>query len=147
MNKKVLITNRKAKFEYQITEIYVAGLVLTGPEVKSIKNGEASIAEAYCIFSAQKLIIRGMQINEFKNAGYTLQEPLRDKELLLTKKELGKVKAKIEIKGNTLIPLEIFLSKRNFIKLKVGLGKGKKLHDKRASLKEKDLRRELDQYP
>ena len=147
MNKKVLITNRKAKFEYQITETYVAGLVLTGPEVKSIKNGEASIAEAYCIFSAQKLIIRGMQINEFKNAGYTLQEPLRDKELLLTKKELGKVKAKIEIKGNTLIPLEIFLSKRNFIKLKVGLGKGKKLHDKRASLKEKDLRRELDQYP
>jgi len=147
LNKKVLITNRKAKFEYQITEIYVAGLVLTGPEVKSIKNGEASIAEAYCIFSAQKLIIRGMQINEFKNAGYTLQEPLRDKELLLTKKELGKVKAKIEIKGNTLIPLEIFLSKRNFIKLKVGLGKGKKLHDKRASLKEKDLRRELDQYP
>ena len=147
MNKKVLITNRKAKFEYQITETYVAGLVLTGPEVKSIKSGEASIAEAYCIFSDHKLIIRGMQINEFKNAGYTLQEPLRDKELLVTKKELGKVKAKIEIKGNTLIPLEIFLSKRNFIKLKVGLGKGKKLHDKRASLKEKDLRKELDQYP
>lgn len=146
MKNRLIISNRKARFEYQIEETFVAGMVLTGAEVKSLKKSEASISEAYCLFQQKKLIIRGMQINEFRNAGYVNQEPLRDKQLLLTKKELKKIKSKVEIQGNTLIPLEIFISERNFLKLKIGLGKGKKLHDKRESLKQKDIQREIDRY-
>lgn len=146
MKNRLIISNRKARFEYQIEETFVAGIVLTGAEVKSLKKSEASISEAYCLFHQKKLIIRGMQINEFRNAGYINQEPLRDKQLLLRKKELKKIKSKVEIQGNTLIPLEIFISERNFLKLKIGLGKGKKLHDKRESLKQKDIQREIDRY-
>ena len=144
MSKKI-ICNKKAFFEYTILEKYVAGIKLMGSEVKSIRKGKVSISESYCFILNDEMYIKGMHISEFKEAGkYFNHNPLRDKKLLLNKKEIIKLKEKTSQKGLTLIPLEIILTDTGFLKLELGLAKGKNLHDKRESIKEKDLKRELE---
>ena len=139
--------NKRAYFEYAIEDTYEAGIVLTGAEIKSVRDKKVSIGEAYCFFDPEGIFkIKGMRINEFKNAGYVGQNPDREKLLLLTKNELKKIKNKLKDVGYTVVPIEVFISSKGFAKLEVGIGKGKKYHDKRESLKDKDVKREIDRY-
>jgi len=139
--------NKRASFEYTLDERFEAGLVLTGPEIKSIRDKKVSISEAYCFFDDSGVLkIKGMRISEFKNAGYVEQNPDRDKLLLLTKNELKKIKNKLRDQGNTIIPTELFISPKGFAKLEIALARGKKYHDKRESLKDRDVQREIGKY-
>jgi len=139
--------NKKAYFEYAIEETFEAGIVLTGAEIKSIRAKKVSISEGYCFFDDKQVFkIRGMRIAEFKNAGYVQQNPDRDKCLLLKKNELKKITNKLKDQGITVIPIEVFISPKGFAKLEIGLGKGKKIYDKRESLKDKDIRREINNF-
>ena len=142
---KHLIKNKKAYYEYTILEKYTAGIKLLGSEVKSIRSGKVSIGESYCFISNDEIFIKGMHISEHKEAGrHYNHDPLRDKKLLLNKKEIIKLKEKTAQKGLTLIPLEVILTDTGFLKLEIGLAKGKNLYDKRQTLKEKDLKREIE---
>lgn len=144
--KEIRIRNRKATFEYAIEQEFEAGMVLTGPEVKSIRDGKASISEAYCFLTNTGIKIKGMHIAEFKNAGYVEQEPLRERVLLLNKSELKKLRNKMKDQGYTIVPMELFFSDTGYAKLKIGLGRGKKNYDKRQDIKSKDVKREIDRY-
>jgi len=144
--KEVRIKNRKASFEYFLDQSFTAGIVLTGAEVKSVREGKASISEAYCFLDGNKLIIKGMHIAEFKNAGYVEQDPLRDRILLLNKNELKKIKSKTRDVGYTIIPTELFVSETGYIKINISLARGKKHYDKREDLKKKDTDRDLERY-
>ena len=138
---------KKAYYEYAIEDLFEAGIVLTGPEIKSIRDKKVSISEAYCFFNEQGIfMIKGMRIAEFKNAGYVPQNPDREKLLLLNKTELKKIRNKLRDQGNTVIPIEVFISDKGIAKIEVGIGRGKKLHDKRDSLKDKDVQREIGKY-
>lgn len=140
----ILIRNKKASFEYFLLEKYTAGIQLMGTEVKSIRLLKASITDAFCVFEKGELFIRNMHISEYDNIKYTNHIPIRDRKLLLKKKELNKILKTIKEKGLTLIPLNIHLSDWNFIKIEIAIAKGKKTYDKRESLKEKDIKRELN---
>ena len=141
-----IVRNKKAHFEYAIEDTYIAGLVLTGPEIKSIRAGKVNVSDAYCYFDENVLKIKGMHVNEFKNAGYMVQQPNRERLLLLNRSELKKIRIKLNEQGYTLIPIDLFISPEGYAKLEIGLGKGKKHYDKRESLKSKDVQREIDRY-
>ena len=140
----IQIRNRKASYEYEFVETFTAGLILQGTEIKSIREGKASIQEAHCYFHKQELRVKGMTISQYENASFTSHELTRERVLLLNKKELEKLKTKSEEKGLTIIPTKIFLSKRGFAKLVIALARGKKLFDKRDAIKKKDQTREDD---
>lgn len=144
--KEVRIRNRKATFEYFIEQEFDAGIVLTGPEVKSLRDGKATISEAYCFLTDTGISIKGMHIAEFKNAGYVEQSPYRDRSLLLNKHELKKLRNKMKDQGYTLIPLELYFAESGYAKIKIGLARGKKNYDKRQDIKSKDVKREMDRY-
>jgi SsrA-binding protein len=138
------IINRKAYHDYEVLITYVAGLCLMGSEVKSIKLGKANIRDSYCYIDKNNEVwLKNAHISKYDSDKFTNHEELRDRKLLLTKKEIRKIKALSQIKGNTIIPLKIFLHK-GLIKIEIGLCKGKKLYDKRESLKEKDDNRNID---
>lgn len=137
------IRNRSAYFEYHIEDKYEAGLVLTGTEVKSIRAGKASFNDSYCYFNKGELWIKSLHISEYSHGTYNNHEPLRERKLLLTKRELKKLDAKIKEKGFTVVPLAIFFNSKGFVKMEIGLGKGKKLHDKRETIKSRDSEREI----
>jgi SsrA-binding protein len=142
---KTLISNRKAHFEYKILDTYTAGIQLKGSEVKSIRNGNASIGEAYCFIVDNEIFIKGMHVSEHKEGGkHNNHQTVRDRKLLLNKKEILKLSEKSSEKGLTVIPLEIILNDRGLIKLNIGLAKGKNLHDKKQAIKLKDLKRDLE---
>ncbi len=141
---KIEIRNKKAGFEYYLLEDFIAGIVLSGTEIKSIRSGKASLKEAYCSFSGNELFVRNMHISPYSYGSYNNHEPKRERKLLLTTRELKKLKAGIEEKGNTLIPVLLFINDKGLAKLKIALAKGKKLHDKRETLKNKDIQREID---
>jgi SsrA-binding protein len=142
---KKICANKKAYFEYQILEKVTAGIQLQGSEVKSIKASKVSIAEAYCYIKDGEMFIKGMHVTEHKEGGtHNNHQPVRDRKLLLKKKEILAFDEKMSQKGLTIVPLEIILSNTGFVKLEVGLAKGKNLYDKRTSIKEKDLKRELE---
>ena len=142
---KSITKNRKAYFEYNILDKYIAGIKLQGSEVKSIRLGKVSIVEAYCYITNNEIFIKGMHVTEHKEGGkYNNHQPLRDRKLLMKKKEIIKLNENMSQKGLTIVPLEIILSNTGFIKLEIGLAKGKHLYDKRNSLKEKDLKREVE---
>jgi SsrA-binding protein len=142
---KSITKNKKAYFEYQILDKYTAGIKLQGSEVKSIRAGKVSIVEAYCFIVNDEIFIKGMHITEHKEGGiHNNHNPIRDRKLLMKKKEIIKLNENISQKGLTIVPLEVILTNTGFIKLEIGLAKGKNLYDKRNSLKEKDLKRELD---
>lgn len=141
---KVNIKNKKAYFQYEIIEKYTAGMVLRGSEIKSIRQGKASINEAYCFINKDESFIRNMNIAEYENAKSYGHDPVRVRKLLLNKAEIQKIQKKLQEKGLTLVPLHVFLNEKGFAKIELGLGKGKKVHDKRDSIKQKDVKRELD---
>lgn len=142
--KELNIRNKKARFEYHLDEVFNAGIQLSGTEIKSIRNGKASILEAYCIFSIGEVWIRNMHITEYENGSFYNHKPRADRKLLLNKKEIDKIEKFLKTKGNTLIPLRLFLSEKGWVKVEIACATGKKLHDKRQDLKEKDDRREMD---
>ncbi len=142
---KSITKNKKAYFEYQILDKYTAGIKLQGSEVKSIRAGKVSIIEAYCFISNDEIFIKGMHVTEHKEGGkHNNHNPTRDRKLLMKKKEIIKLRENISQKGLTIIPLEVILTNTGFLKLEIGLAKGKNLYDKRNSLKEKDLKREIE---
>ena len=137
------IRNRSAYHEYAIEDKYDAGMVLLGTEVKSLRDGKASFADSYCYFNHGELWVKSLHIAEYKHGSYNNHVPLRERKLLLNKRELKKMDAKIKEKGYTIVPLKIFFNADGLAKMEIGLGKGKKLHDKRESIKERESSREL----
>jgi SsrA-binding protein len=140
------IKNRQAYYEYFIDDKLQAGISLLGTEVKSLRAGKASFVDSYCIFHKGELWLKGMHIAEYSHGTVNNHDPLRDRKLLLTKRELKRWDAKIKEKGYTIIPLRMFMNEKNFVKVEIGLAKGKKLHDKRESIKQKDTEREMKRY-
>jgi len=141
---KISIKNKKAGFEYFLIERFIAGLILTGTEIKSIRAGKANITDAYCAFSGSELFVRNMHISEYDYGTYNNHEPKRERKLLMNSRELRKLKAKLDEKGLTLVPTFLFINERGLAKLEIALAKGKKLHDKRETIKSKDIRREIE---
>lgn len=138
------VRNKRATFEFEIIDRYVAGIMLRGSEIKSVRDGKVSMNDAYCQFRDGELWIKNLNISEYKQATVWQHEPLRMRKLLLSKKELGKLLAKVKERGFTIIPLRLFMNERGFAKIEIALARGKKVHDKRASIKEKDQKRDLD---
>ena len=143
MSSKVIATNRKAWHEYHILEKYEGGMVLYGSEVKAIREGKANIKEAYVRFIDNELFTVGMHIGKYSNEGYSTHSPVRDRKLLLHKRELSKIRKLVEEKGKTLIPLSLYL-KKGRVKIEFGLAQGKKIWDKRKTKMEKDVKRQVD---
>ena len=143
MSGGINIKNKRAYFEYHILETYTAGIKLLGTEIKSIREGKADINDAFCTFFDGNLYVRNMQIAEYSHGSFYNHEAMRDRVLLLNKKEIAKLRTKIEEKGFTIIPLKIFTSERGFAKLEIGLAQGKKIYDKRETLKDRDAKLEM----
>ncbi len=141
--KDIHIINKKAGFEYLLTQKFIAGLQLTGTEVKSIRNNNAGIGESFCFFKGEELFIKGMNIGTWKQGSYNNHDPFRVRKLLLKKKELHKLRVKASEKGFALIPTKLFESERGFLKLEIAIGQGKKSFDKRETIKERDVERNL----
>jgi SsrA-binding protein len=144
MSNKISIKNSKAKFEYTFIDTYVAGIQLTGTEIKSIRNNKASIVEAYCVVQKGEIFIRNMYIQEYENRGFVNHEARRDRKLLLNASEINKIERKIKTKGFALVPYKLFMTDKGWAKLEISLAQGKKLYDKREDLKDKDAKREID---
>jgi SsrA-binding protein len=140
------IKNRHAWHEYFIEDKYDAGLVLTGTEVKSLRGGRASFNDSYCYFHKGELWIKSLHINEYSHGTANNHDPIRERKLLLNKKELRKMEAKMKEKGFTIVPLRIFFNEKGLAKIEIGLGKGKKLYDKRETIKQRDTEREMKRY-
>lgn len=139
------IKNRKAKFEYHLIDKYEAGIKLLGTEIKSIRDGKASLQESYCYFKDNDLYIKNMHIAEYSHGSDQNHEPLRERKLLLHKRELKKLEENLTKGGNnTIVPLRLYLNDKGIAKLEIALATGKKLYDKRASIKDKDMKREHD---
>lgn len=146
MTPKIYIKNKPATFEFAIEDKLVAGMVLTGSEIKSIRDSRVNFNDSYCLFNDGELFVKNLYISEYKHAGYAQHNPTRERKLLLNKKELKKWFAKIKEKGLTIVPLAIFVNEKGFAKIEIGLGRGKKLHDKRETIKNRDLDRDLKRY-
>jgi len=140
------IKNRTATFDYFIEDKFDAGMVLTGTEVKALREGKASFNDSYCLFDHGDLYIKGLHISPYSHGSYAKHNPTRDRKLLLKKREINKISHKLKEKGFTIVPLKIFFSERGYAKIQIGLGKGKKLHDKRESIKERETDREIKRY-
>lgn len=141
---QVNIRNKRARFEYHLEDVFTAGMVLSGTEIKSIRLNKASILEAYCVFQNGEIWIRNMFINDYENSSFYHHKPRGDRKLLLNKKEVNKLEKWLKDKGNTIIPLKIFISEKGWAKMEIACAKGKKLHDKRDDLKAKDDQREME---
>ncbi|HPH86233.1 MAG TPA: SsrA-binding protein SmpB [Ferruginibacter sp.] len=137
------ISNRKAYYEYFFEASYIAGMVLSGTEIKSLRAGKASFNDSYCIFHNGELYVKSLHISEYAFGTYTNHEPLQERKLLLNKRELRKLESKIKEKGYSIIPLRIFLSEKGLAKMEIGLGKGKKVYDKRNTIKEREADRDV----
>jgi SsrA-binding protein len=144
MGSDINIKNKKASFEYHILETFTAGIKLLGTEIKSIREGKANISDSFCTFINEELYVRNLHISEYSHGSFYNHEAKRDRKLLLTKKELKKLVIKGEDKGLTIVPLRIFISERGFAKMDIALAQGKKAFDKRDSMKERDVKREMD---
>lgn len=144
MQKDINIQNKKARFEYHLEDEFIAGIKLAGTEIKSIRAGKASIKEAYCVYVNGEVWLRNMHIAEYENASFYRHDPRGDRKLLLNKKEIHKIDKFLKDKGNTVVPLKMFISDKGWAKVIIALAKGKKLHDKRQDLKEKDDKRAID---
>ncbi|MFN8317241.1 MAG: SsrA-binding protein SmpB [Chitinophagales bacterium] len=138
------IHNRKASFEYIILDKYSCGIVLAGSEIKSIRENGCSINEAYCYFRGDELFVKSMNIPIYEKATINNHDPMSVRKLLLKKRELERIQTKVKERGVTIIPLRVFTSERGYLKMEIGLCRGKKSFDKRDSIKEKDNKRELD---
>lgn len=144
LSNTINIENRRAKFDYQFIEKLVAGLVLKGTEIKSIREGKAALSDSYCYFKNNELFVRNMHITEYSEASFSNHEPTRERKLLLSKQEINKLLKKIKDQGLTIIPVRLFINEKGYAKLEIALSKGKKLFDKREDIKKRDLEREMN---
>ena len=142
--KKINIRNKRATFDYEILEEYIAGVVLVGTEIKSIRLGKASMVDCYCYFEKNELWIRGVNISEYAWGTCNNHIPKRDRKLLLNRKELNKLSRSLQDKGLTVVGLRLFLNDKGLAKIAIGLARGRKSYDKREYLKENDAKREMD---
>lgn len=140
------IRNKKANYEYTFLEKFLAGIQLSGTEIKSIRESKVSIAEAYCFVKKGEVFIKGMHIAEYDPGSYNNHEPLRERKLLLNRQEIKKLEKKLKNKGLTVVPLRMFINENGYAKIEIALAQGKKTHDKRDSLKEKDMQRDIDRH-
>ncbi len=138
------IKNKRASFDYEFVEKFMAGIVLSGTEIKSIRAGKASLVDSYCYFSGGELYVRNMNIAEYWWGSYNNHDPRRDRKLLLTKRELRRLQRAVKEKGLTIVAVKMFINDRGLAKLDIALARGKREFDKRESIKEKDMRRDLD---
>jgi len=138
------IKNKKATFQYELIDKYTAGIQLTGTEIKSIRAGRASLVDSYCSFYDNELWVKSMHISEYTFGSYNNHEPKRERKLLLNRKELKKLNKKIKERGFSIIPIRLFIDDRGYAKLEIALARGKNTYDKRQSLKQKDMKREID---
>tara|TARA_Y100000589_G_scaffold117681_1_gene111685 strand:- start:129 stop:575 length:447 start_codon:yes stop_codon:yes gene_type:complete len=143
MLQKVNIKNKKAYFEYEILSNFQAGIILLGSEIKSIRNNHVNLSDSYCIVIDNEVFIRNLHIGEYKHASHFNHEPKRERKLLLNKQEINKISNKAKDKGITIIPLRLFINNKNIAKLEIALARGKKIYDKRESIKAKDIERDL----
>ena len=137
------ISNRKAYHDYFFETKYQAGMVLTGTEIKSLRNGKASFKDSFCYFVHGELFVKSLHISEYSLGTYNNHNPTRERKLLLNKRELKKLEAQTKEQGYSIIPLKIFLSEKGLFKMEIGLGKGKKLYDKRETIKSRDTERDI----
>lgn len=140
----IVIKNKKASHDYEFLEKYIAGIKLLGTEIKSIRLGKATLADSYCFFSNGELYLRGMHISEYWWGNLNNHDPLRDRKLLLTKREIKKIDRKVKESGLTIVVMKVFINDRGLAKAEIAISKGKKEYDKRETLKRKDTERELD---
>ncbi len=144
MNNTINIKNKRAKFDYEILDRYTAGIVLGGTEIKSIRLGKASLSQSFCEFNeAGELFVVNMQIDEYSHGGHYNHRPKAERKLLLNKKELKKLRKEVTTSGLTIVPINLFLNDRGLAKMNVALAKGKKLYDKRETIKDRDNKRDL----
>jgi SsrA-binding protein len=141
---KIEIKNKKAHFQYFLLDTFVAGLQLLGTEIKAIREGKANLADAYCVFLNDDLFIKNLHIAEYSHGSYANHEPRRMRKLLLNKRELKKIQGKLKEKGLTIIPVILFVNQKGLAKIEISVAKGKKLFDKRDTIKTKDVKRQLD---
>jgi SsrA-binding protein len=146
MEKTVNIRNKKASHEYFLEQEITAGIQLTGTEIKSIRDGKASIVDGYCTFTGTELFVRNIHIAEYTFGTHYNHEAKRDRKLLLTKRELKKLATKVKERGFTIIPVLLFINERGLAKLNIALARGKHSYDKRETLKQKDIQREIDRH-
>lgn len=141
MNRTIDISNRRASFEYFFLETYSAGIVLTGTEIKSIRAGKVNLTDAYCIFLDSELFVHHLHISPYEKGTYANHNPVQDRKLLLKKRELKKLASKLKDQGLTIVPTRLYINENGLAKIDIALAKGKKLYDKRDSIKERDLQR------
>ena len=144
MAEDIKIRNKKASFEYFLLEKFICGICLTGTEIKSIREGKANLVDSYCLFNNNELYVKSLHISEYTFGTSYNHEPKRDRKLLLNKRELRKIQNKIKDQGITIIPTLLFVNEKGLAKLEIAIAKGKKLYDKRETLKQKDTQREID---
>jgi SsrA-binding protein len=140
------LRNKSATFEYFIEDKFDAGMVLTGTEVKALRDGRVSFNDSYCLIDRGEMYVKGLHIAHYSFGSYSNHPPVRDRKLLLKKKEISRIIQKLKDKGFTIIPLKIYFNERGFAKMQIGLAKGKKLHDKRESVKQRESEREIKRY-
>lgn len=143
--RNISIRNKRATYDFEILDTYIAGIVLTGTEIKSLRLGKASLTDCYCYFNNGELFVRGMNISEYHWGTYNNHMPKRDRKLLLNRKELLKLQRSLQDKGLSVVGLKLFINERGLAKLQIGLGKGRKSFDKRKYIKERDARKEISQ--
>lgn len=144
MKQSIRIKNKRASWQYILSDRVVAGIVLTGTEIKSIRSGKASLGEAFCTFDSDGMVLKSMHIAEYENGSYSNHEPKRERRLLLTKRELKKMRIKVTEKGFTIIPTTLFINDRGLAKVEIALAQGKHHYDKRETLKSNDAKRDID---
>lgn len=143
MKSKIHIKNRRARYDYEFLDTFVAGLMLFGTEIKALREGKAALNDSYCLFLNNELFIRGMHIGEYSHGNINNHDPYRDRKLLLNRRELDKLIGKMKNVGNTIIPVSLFINDRGLAKMEIALAKGKKQYDKRETIKERDVKRRL----
>jgi SsrA-binding protein len=137
------IRNKQASFQYELIEKFIAGIVLRGTEIKSIREGKVNLQDGFCYFNNGEIFVKGINITAYAQGTHYNHEAARERKLLMKKSELSKLETKVEEKGLALIPTRLFINERGLAKLEIAIGRGKKLHDKRESIKERDVKREL----
>lgn len=146
MQQSINIRNKKASFSFEFLDKYIAGIKLTGTEIKSIRGGKANLIDTYCYFVEHELYVRGLNISEYSFGTHYNHEPKRDRKLLLTRRELNKLERKVSEKGLTIVALHLFINEKGWAKLEIALAKGKQEFDKRETIKKKDVERDMDRF-
>lgn len=140
----ILIKNKKARFEFFLLEVFTAGIVLSGTEIKSLRDGKANLTDSYCAFRGNEIFVFNLHIAEYTHGSYSNHEPKRERKLLLTKREIKKILPKTKEKGLTIIPTQLYINDKGLAKIDIAIARGKKLYDKRESIKSKDIKRDID---